>query len=153
MDRSTRESSELSRPQEGDIDAKRKAFIYVLTSSNNKDEYDTILKNCDDLCFKLKRLSKADFKAQVEKYYDAVNFLREKRFLKELHNYRSTLVILIFGDKHENTNEFNQHIRTMLEYLDHRERMFQIIYFHGELADTWSLSGAVPVLCESLPKQ
>jgi hypothetical protein len=63
------------------------------------------------------------------------------------------LAILIFGDKHENTNEFNHHIRTMLDYLDHRERMFQIIYFHGELADTYFSSGAVPVLCECLPKQ
>ena len=86
-----------------------------------------------------KKLAKQDEKLHenIERYHRTMTFLHDKKFIKEVHNSLATLVFLLFGDKYDNTPEFDEHIETFFECVHKRERMFQIVYFHGELGHTY----------------
>jgi hypothetical protein len=68
-----------------------------------------------------------------------------------VHNSLSTLVFLIFGDKYESSDVFDEHIRIFFKCVSERGRMYRMVYFHGSLSDTWLGSGPVWLIKDILP--
>lgn len=70
---------------------------------------------------------------EIEKYFDALNFLSEQKFLKELVYIGKRFVILIFGDKfdYEKYAEFEREIKNMVLCYSKRDIKYSVVYFHS----------------------
>lgn len=69
-----------------------------------------------------------------------------------MHNSLSTLVFLIFGDKYENSLEFDQHVMNFFKSVSARSRMFRIVYIHGSLYDSYWRTSPIQLIKNILPQ-
>jgi len=89
----------------------------------------------------------------LDRFNKAEEFLHDKDFIRTCYNSLGDLFIVITGDEFEEDNEtFGDHLEDYFEFCKLRNRTIQILYFHGQLENTWFDDGSVPEIRQAIKK-